>query len=91
MINTEKRSINAVWFDVNKIIPSKDFDAYDYELFLNFSSQAELEGDYLTSETFTKIEGYKIQGLKPIVTVEEEDDEESRELKEVIKYFNEVS
>ena len=57
-----------------KIIPSKDLDAYDYELFLNFASQAELEGDYFTSETFTKIEGYKIQGLI------------SRVLEEIIKY-----
>ena len=67
-----------------KIIPSKDLDAYDYELFLNFASQAELEGDYFTSETFTKIEGYKIQGLIPRVTVVE--DEESRVLEEIIKY-----
>jgi hypothetical protein len=69
MVNTEKRSITAVWFsDVNNIIyiiPSEDFDAYDYNLFLNFASQAELEGDYCVSETFTKIEGYKIQGLTP--------------------------
>lgn len=81
----ELASPTVVWFDVNKIIPSKDLDAYDYELFLNFASQAELEGDYFTSETFTKIEGYKIQGLKPRVTVVE--DEESRVLEEIIKYM----
>jgi hypothetical protein len=91
MVNTEKRSITAVWFsDVNNIIykiPSKDFDAYDYNLFLNFASQAELEGDYCVSETFAKIEGYKIQGLTPRVDVLE--DEESGELEEVIKYVME--
>lgn len=80
----ELASPTVVWFDVNKTIPSKDLDAYDYELFLNFASQAELEGDYITSETFTKIEGYKIQGLNPRVTVME--DEESRVLEEIIKY-----
>ena len=69
----------------SKIIPSKDLDAYDYELFLNFASQAELEGDYFASETFTKIEEYKIQGLTPRVTVVE--DEESRVLEEIIKYL----
>ena len=87
MVNTEKRSITAVWFsDVNNIIhiiPSEDFDAYDYNLFLNFASQAELEGDYCVSETFTKIEEYKIQGLTPRVDVLE--DEESGELEEVMK------
>ena len=60
-------SPTVVRFYVNKINPSKDFDAYDYNLFLNFASQAELEGDYCVSETFTKIEGYKIQGLTPRV------------------------
>ena len=77
----------AFLFDVSKVIPSKDFDAYDYNLFLIFASQAELEGDYCVSETFTKIEGYKIQGLTPRVTVAE--DEESKELEEVIKYVME--
>jgi hypothetical protein len=77
-------SPTVVRFDVNKITPSKDFDAYDYNLFLNFASQAELEGDYCVSETFTKIEEYKIQGLTPRVDVLE--DEESGELEEVIKY-----
>jgi hypothetical protein len=100
MVNTEKRSITDVWFsDVNNIIyiiPSEDFDAYDYNLFLNFASQAELEGDYCVSETFTKIEGYKIQGLTPKIEgykiqgltprVDVLEDEESGELEEVIKY-----
>jgi hypothetical protein len=78
----------AILFDVSKVIPSKDFDAYDYNLFLIFASQAELEGDYCVSETFTKIEGYKIQGLTPRVDVVVED-EESKELEEVIKYVME--
>jgi hypothetical protein len=54
-------------FDVSKITPSKDFDSYDYNLFLSFASQEELDGDYCVSQTFTKIEGHKIQGLEPTV------------------------
>lgn len=70
------------FFDVKNITPSKYFDSYDYNLFLNFASQEELEGDFCTSETFTKIEGYKIQGLTPTVRVVESD-----ELDEIINFY----
>jgi hypothetical protein len=82
---TEVEMVNVVWFDENRIIPSRDFDSYDYDLFLNFASQAELEGDYCVLETYHKIEGYKIQGLKPRVDFIE--NEETGELEEVIKYM----
>ena len=71
---------NVKYFDVNKIVPSKYFDSYDYELFLKFASQSELEDDYCTSKTFREIEGYKIKDLEVKVTVVE--DVESKELDE---------
>jgi hypothetical protein len=84
---TEKELLNVVWFDVSKITPSRDFDVYDYDLFLKFASLAELERDFCTSETFTKIEGYKIQGLTARVDFIE--DEETGEVEEIIKYVME--
>lgn len=83
--------VNVAWFYTNKVnmmTPSRDFDYYDYDLFLNFASQAELEGDYCVSETFTKIEEYKIQSLTPRVDFIE--NEETKELEEVIKYVVET-
>lgn len=74
-------STTVTFFDVTKIVPSKDFDSYEYELFLKFATLVELEGDFCTSETFTKIEGYKIQGLKPRVSVVEDE-----ELNEILDY-----
>ncbi len=62
------KSGNVKFFDANNITPSKDLDSYDYNLFLKFASQKELEEDSFTSETFKKIEEYKIQGLKPSVS-----------------------
>lgn len=84
---TEKELLNVVWFDVNKITPSKDFDAYDYDLFLKFASPAELERDFCTSETFTQIEEYKSKGLTARVDFIE--DEETGEVEEIIKYVME--
>lgn len=80
----EFASPTVVLFDVNNIVPSRDFDAYDYNLFLNFASQVELEGDSCVLETYHKIEEYKIQGLTSRVDFIE--NEETKELEEVIKY-----
>jgi len=71
--------------DANKIIPSRDLDSYDYNLFLKFASQKELEEDSFTSETFKKIEEYKIQGLEPRVDFIE--NEETKELEQIVKYM----
>jgi hypothetical protein len=60
------------FFDANSIVPSKDLDSYDYNLFLKFASQKELEDDSFTTETFKKIEEYKIQGLTPTVSFVDE-------------------
>ena len=68
------KSGKVKFFDVNKIISSKDLDSYDYNLFLKFASQKELEEDSFTSETFKKIEEYKIQGLTPTVSFVEDDE-----------------
>jgi hypothetical protein len=69
------KSSKVEFFDANNITPSKDLDSYDYNLFLKFASQKELEEDSFTSETFKKIEEYKIQGLTPTVRFVEEDEE----------------
>jgi len=66
------KSGKVEFFDANNIIPSIDLDSYDYNLFLKFASQKELEEDSFTSETFKKIEEYKIQGLKPTVSFAED-------------------
>jgi|688.fasta_scaffold220693_4 hypothetical protein len=66
------KSGKVEFFDANSIVPSKDLDSYDYNLFLKFASQKELEDDSFTTETFKKIEEYKIQGLTPTVSFVDE-------------------
>ena len=54
-LDNEERDNKALWRRCNQIVPSRDFDDLNYNLYLKYALIEELENDTIVPDTYKKM------------------------------------